>query len=187
MKLTWKTGMAAVLIFGFAAAALPSQERYDFLDGFSLYFDDPGYAISDVYVTEAREDGIEIITPDGSTVYAFIVYAENTVDTDIKGVIIHELRNLYREDIGRYTDETIIVNCDSSGLPGTDAYWTELTLDYGEYSYYTLTLDLSNSPGTAEIMIFSFPPFFGLTWEEQYDILQEMFDELMIEFHAAAG
>ncbi len=181
-NLTAAVFMALVFTTGVSA-----QYSYDFLDGFSLVFNDDDYTITDIFVTEARENGIEIITPDGSSVYGFIYYTGDTIDTDAKGQMIHAVRTMFEEELEGYGDETIHIMYDLTKHTDTDAYWIELTVEHGEQAFYALGLDLSESPGLAEIMLFSFPPFFGLSIDEQYDILHGLFEDIRIVFQQAAG
>jgi hypothetical protein len=182
-----KNVTAAVFMALVFTTGVSAQYSYDFLDGFSLVFNDDNYTITDIFVTEAREDGIEIITPDGSSVYGFIYYTGDTIETDTKGQMLHEVRNLFKDELEGYGDETIHIMYDHTKHTDTEAYWIELTVDYGEQAFYVLGLDLSESPGTGEIMLFTFPPFFGLSIDEQYDILNELFDDIRVVFMEAAG
>lgn len=168
-------------------AGLPAQYRYDFFDGFSLYFDDPDYTITDIHTLQARETDIEIVSPDGSTIYGSIFYIEDTIDSDIKGKMINAVRTLYHDELEGYGDETIHIVYDLTKKTDTDAYWIDISYGHGEEAFSVLGLDLSLSPGTAELILFSFPPFFGLTAEEEYEILYDLFSDIRIVFQSAAG
>ena len=181
-----KTLAAAVMALLFSTG-VSAQYSYDFLDGFSLVFDGEDYTITDIFVTDALETGIEIITPAGSTVYGFIFYAGDTVDSDTKGQMIHAVRTMFEEELEDRGGETIHIMYDLTKKTDTDAYWIELTVEHGEQAFYALGLDLSESPGLAEIMLFTFPPFFGLSIDEQYDILHGLFEDIRIVFQQAAG
>ena len=182
-----KTTLAAAIMALLLSAGLSAQYQYDFLDGFSLVFEDEDYTITDLFVTEGREDGFELITPDGSTVYGFIFYAENTIEADTKGQMIHEMRNMFENELEGYGDETISITYDLTKRTDTDAYWIELTVGRGDSAFSALGLDLSRSPGLAELIMFSFPPFFGLSIDEQLDILHGLFEDIRVVFQQAAG
>ncbi len=161
------------------------DELYSSIDGYTISFAGPEYSILPGEITGGGlERYYEITTPFGDTAYAFVSYRDEGPDGGIKDFVIRECRELYREEIYEEQDETISVfhNFLNSGQLAYQVYFS-----FGEENYSMLAVDMRGSPGKAALLIFAFPPFFGLSEEEQDSILIDIFIDLYIDFSEAAG
>ena len=169
-----------VLLLSVTGLAVFAQDNpIRFLDGFGMWLDE-GYS---ALVTD--EGVVEISTPRGESIYGLPFYDDAKQQDDqsyILPLIYHVGAELYSEE--GLTGEVTEVEYDTLG-DGTDCYW--VTVENGEFSYLILAVDLFPSPGIATGIFFCFPPFFGLDYSEQLDILTEFYRALSFEFYDAAG
>ena len=167
----------------FLAAQDSAGTRHRFLDGFTFLLE-KGWEIRIVSEAGGAEETVEIVNPDGQSVFGFIYYGPEIPLSEFKADAIAAARQLFVDEAALKQDEHIIIEYGelAGGIP---AYWVSLKI--GEDAHSVVGIDLGSSPGNAQAVYFAFPPFFGLSLETELDILAKLVNTLIIEFDSAAG
>ena len=178
--------ISALLCIGSPAEAQDRSEdtsaRY-FLDGFSFILG-PGWEITVISESGGVEETIEIVTPEGDSVFGFLYYGPAIDTGEFKADAIAAARELFVNDGNLLQNESILA--EYGELMGEiPVFWVSLKI--GEEAHSVVGISLSDSPGNAQAVYFTFPPFFGLSLDEELDILAALLNSLSIIFESAVG
>jgi hypothetical protein len=181
-----KAIVTILLAFGLLVpASLAAQEgpSHRFLDGFTFTLEE-GWEIFIISETGGAEETVEIVNPDGQSVYGFFYYGPDIPLSEFKADAVAAARELFIDEEDLKKDEHIIIEYGELA-GGIAAYWVSLNL--GDEAHSVVGIDLKRSPGNAQAVYFAFPPFFGLSLDTQLDILADLVNTLTVEFASAAG
>ncbi|MFW5769645.1 MAG: hypothetical protein ACOCYA_06280 [Spirochaetota bacterium] len=156
--------------------------RY-FLDGFSFILP-PDWEITVISESGGVEETIEIVSPEGDSVFGFFSYGPPVGIEKFKADVIAAARELFVNEGNLLLNESILA--EYGELMGEiPVFWVSVKI--GEEAHSVVGISLSDSPGNAQAVYFAFPPFFGLSLDEELDILADLLNSLSIIFESAAG
>ena len=182
--------VAAAVIFlfllsGRAEAQDSSEDKssHYFFDGFSFILG-PGWEITVISESGGVEETIEIVSPEGDSVFGFFSYGPPIGIEKFKADAIAAARELFVNEGNLLQNESILA--EYGELMGeVPVFWVSIKI--GEEAHSVVGISLSDSPGNAQAVYFAFPPFFGLSLDEELDILAGLLNSLSIIFGSAAG
>ena len=178
--------ISALLCIGDQAEAQDRSKdtsgRY-FLDGFSFILGQ-GWEINVISESGGLEETIEIVNPDGDSVFGFLYYGPAIDTGEFKADAIAAARELFVNEGNLLQNESILA--EYGELMGEiPVFWVSIKI--GEEAHSVVGISLSDSPGNAQAVYFTFPPFLGLSLEEELDILADLLNSLSTIFESAAG